>query len=57
MTGTNTDSGRVILVGNPILSKSQEAAQFLAFNPNAIAAPPYAACEVPNPAFICWGSQ
>jgi hypothetical protein len=43
-------------VGNPVLSKSQESAQFLAFNVNAIAAPPPATCEVPNAPFICWSS-
>jgi hypothetical protein len=56
VVGTSTDSGRVLLVGNPILSKSQEAAQFSAFNTSAIAPPPYAACEVPNPPTICWGN-
>lgn len=56
VTGSATDTGRVILVGNPIESKSQEAATFTAFNVSAIAPPPYAACEVPNPPFICWGN-
>jgi hypothetical protein len=56
ITGSATDSGRVILVGNPTQSKSQDAATFTAFNVNAIAAPPPATCEAPNAPFICWGN-
>ena len=56
ITGSATDSGRVLVVGNPILSKSEESAQFKAFNPNAFAAPPIASCETATPSFLCWGN-
>jgi hypothetical protein len=55
VTGTSTDSGRVVLVGNPVLPKNQRTFS-QAFNTSAIASPPIAACEVANPAFICWGN-
>ncbi len=54
ITGTTTDTGRVLLIANPVLPKSQRSISE-AFNVNAIAAPSPAACEVPNPPFICWG--
>ena len=54
ITGS-TDSGRVIMVGNPILPKDQRNIN-QAFNTAAIAPPPVAACEVGHPAFICWGN-
>ena len=41
---------------NPILDKSQRSINGTAFNTAAIGAPPVAACQVPNPAFICWGN-
>jgi len=56
ITGSATDSGRVIMTGNPNLSGSQKAADFAAFNVNAMEAPPPSLCEVPNAPFICWGN-
>jgi hypothetical protein len=52
ITGS-TDSGRVLIVGNP---QQTNHATLEAFNVNAIAPPPVAACEVPNPSFSCWGN-
>jgi hypothetical protein len=54
ITGS-TDSGRVIMLGNPILPKDQRSVA-AAFNTAAIGPPPVAACQVPNPPFICWGN-
>jgi hypothetical protein len=57
VTGTSTDSGRAILVADPVLPKSQRGGPgLLAFNTAAIAAPNYASCENANPQFICWGN-
>ncbi|MGP8243820.1 MAG: hypothetical protein ACLQVN_04785 [Bryobacteraceae bacterium] len=57
VTGSATDSGRAILVGNPVLPKGQRGGPgLLAFNAAAIAAPNYAQCETANPPFICWGN-
>jgi hypothetical protein len=52
ITGS-TDAGRVTIVGNP---QQTNHALIQAFNVNAIAAPPVAACEVPSPPFSCWGN-
>jgi hypothetical protein len=52
VVGTTTDTGRVLVVGNP----NSSVAPGYAFNPAAFAAPSYQACEVPNPAFSCWGN-
>jgi hypothetical protein len=52
ITGS-TDTGRVMMVGDPNHSDHSTLA---AFNVNAIAAPPIAACQVPNPPFSCWGT-
>lgn len=54
VTGSS-DSGRALIVANPVLPKDQRSVT-QAFNTAAFAAPPYAACEVPNPPFICWGN-
>ena len=54
ITGS-TDSGRVIMVGDPILPKDQRV-NLEAFNTAAIATPPYALCENANPLFLCWGN-
>ena len=54
VTGS-TDGGRVLVVANPTLPKSQQTF-YQAFNTAAIAPVPYAACETANPAFICWGN-
>ena len=53
VVGTSTDSGRVIVAGNP---KANVPAAGYAFNPAAFAPPPYQACEVANPPFSCWGN-
>jgi hypothetical protein len=55
VTGSATDSGRSLIVANPILPKSERSIN-QAFNTAAIAAVPYAACEVVNPPSICWGN-
>ena len=54
ITGS-TDAGRVLMIGNPVLPKDQRTFN-QAFNTAAIAAPPIAACQVPNPPQICWGN-
>ncbi len=56
IVGTSTDSGRPIMIANPVLPKSQRSVNE-AFNTAAFAAPPIATCEVPNPPFICWGNE
>jgi hypothetical protein len=53
VTGSATDSGRVVVVGNP---NANIPSGGYAFNPTAFAPPAYQACEVPNPAFSCWGN-
>ncbi len=52
ITGS-TDTGRLTVVGNP---QQTNHATLEAFNVNALAPPPVAACEVPNPPFSCWGN-
>jgi hypothetical protein len=54
ITGS-TDSGRVILVGDPVLPKDQRNFN-QAFNTAAFIAPPPAACQSANAPFICWGN-
>ena len=54
VTGS-TDSGRPILIGNPVLPKDQRSIN-AAFNTAAFIAPPPSLCEVGNPPFICWGN-
>ena len=54
VVGTTVDTGRPLIVGDPILPKDQRNLD-RAFNTAAIATPPYAACKVANPPFICWG--
>jgi hypothetical protein len=54
VTGS-TDGGRVLMVGNAVLPKSDRSF-YQAFNTAAIAAVPYAACETANPPAICWGN-
>ena len=53
VVGTSTDTGRVNVVGNP---NANIPAGGYAFNPAAFAPPGYAACEVANPSFSCWGN-
>jgi hypothetical protein len=52
VVGTSTDTGRVLVVGNP----NANVAPGYAFNPAAFAPPAYQTCEVPNPPFSCWGN-
>ena len=54
VTGS-TDSGRVLMVGDPVLSKSDQTF-YQAFNTASVATVPYAACEKANPDPICWGN-
>ncbi len=54
ITGS-TDSGRPVLVANPVLPRG-ERSMYAAFNAAAIAAPPYAACQNAHPSAICWGN-
>jgi hypothetical protein len=54
VTGS-TDSGRTIIVGNPILPRDQRSVN-AAFNVNAIAVVPWQTCQVPNAPAICWGN-
>jgi hypothetical protein len=58
ITGTSTDSGRALMVGNPLLPKGQRGGPgLLAFNTAAIGTVyPYSLCENANPAFLCWGN-
>ena len=58
ITGTGTDSGRAILVANPVLPKDQRGGpNLVAFNTAAIGAPyPYSICENASPSFTCWGN-
>jgi hypothetical protein len=55
IVGTTTDTGRPLIIGNPVLPKSQRSIN-QAFNTAAFAPPPISSCEIPNPAFICWGN-
>jgi hypothetical protein len=54
VTGS-TDGGRVLMVGDPVLAKSDQNF-YQAFNTAAIAPVPYAVCEAANPPAICWGN-
>ena len=54
VTGS-TDAGRALLVGAPVLPKSQQTI-YQVFNIAAIASPPYAACENATPSPLCWGN-
>ncbi len=56
ITGTSTDTGRPIVVANPVLPKSQRSVNE-AFNTAAFIAPSPAMCEVANPPFLCWGNE
>jgi hypothetical protein len=56
ITGSATDSGRPIMIGNPVLPKDQRSING-AFNVNAFAAPTPAMCEIANPPFACWGNE
>src|SRR5262249_24840517 len=56
ITGSATDSGRPIMIGNPVLPKDQRSIN-AAFNVNAFAAPTPAMCETANPPFACWGNE
>jgi hypothetical protein len=53
ITGS-TDSGRVVLVANPLLPRGDRTFSQV-FNTAAVAAPPYAACENAHPSMACWG--
>ena len=55
ITGSSTDTGRVIIVGDATLPKSQRSINE-AFNTAAIAAPSPAMCTNANPPFLCWGN-
>lgn len=54
ITGS-TDSGRPILVANPVLAKDQQNFN-AAFNTEAFIAPPPSLCQTASPPFICWGN-
>ncbi|HJZ97381.1 MAG TPA: TonB-dependent receptor [Candidatus Solibacter sp.] len=54
ITGS-TDSGRVLVVADPVLPKDQRTFN-QAFNTSAFVAPPPAACQNANPSFLCWGN-
>ncbi len=56
IVGTSTDTGRPIMIANPVLPKDQRNFN-AAFNTAAFSAPPPALCEVPNAPFICWGNE
>jgi hypothetical protein len=55
IAGSSTDRGRVIIVGDATLPKSQRSINE-AFNTAAIAAPSPAMCTNANPPFLCWGN-
>ncbi len=55
ITGSATDSGRVLVVGDATLPKSQRSINE-AFNTAAIAAPAPAMCTTASPSFLCWGN-
>jgi hypothetical protein len=54
ITGS-TDTGRVILTGNPVLPKDKRSI-LQAFDTSVVTAPSPAACSVANPPFSCWGN-
>jgi hypothetical protein len=54
VTGS-TDGGRVLMVADPVLAKSDQTF-YQAFNTASVATVPYAACEKANPDPICWGN-
>jgi hypothetical protein len=54
ITGS-TDSGRMLVVGDPVLPKDQRNFN-QAFNTGAFIAPPPAACQTANAPFLCWGN-
>jgi hypothetical protein len=54
VTGS-TDGGRVLMVGDPVLAKSDQTF-YQAFNTASVTPVPYAACEKTNPDPICWGN-
>jgi hypothetical protein len=54
ITGS-TDSGRVLLVQNPLLSRDQRGFN-QAFSTAAVAPVPYPACENAHPSILCWGN-
>lgn len=56
IVGTSTDTGRPLMVANPVLPKGQRTINE-AFNTAAFAPPPITTCEVPNAPFICWGNE
>jgi len=55
ITGSATDTGRVVIVGDATLPKSQRSINE-AFNTAAVAEPLPAMCTNANPAFLCWGN-
>lgn len=55
ISGSPTDSGRPIVIANPVLPKDQRNIN-QAFNTAAFIAPSPAMCEVANPPFLCWGN-
>ncbi|MGA2271627.1 MAG: carboxypeptidase regulatory-like domain-containing protein [Bryobacteraceae bacterium] len=54
ITGS-TDTGRAILVADPVLARSNRTI-YQAFNTAAITAPAYSACENAHPSILCWGN-
>jgi hypothetical protein len=54
ITGS-TDSGRPLLIANPVLPKDQRSIN-AAFNTAAFSAPSPTLCAVGNPPSICWGN-
>ncbi|MCU1234701.1 MAG: TonB-dependent receptor, plug, partial [Candidatus Solibacter sp.] len=54
VTGS-TDGGRLLMVGDPVLAKSDQSF-YHAFNTASVAPVPYAVCEKANPDPICWGN-
>jgi hypothetical protein len=56
ITGSPTDSGRPIVVANPVLPKGQRTFDQV-FNTSAFTAPSIAMCENANPSFLCWGNE
>lgn len=54
VTGS-TDGWRVLMVGDPILSRDARSVT-AAFNTSAVAAVPWQACQVANAPTICWGN-
>jgi hypothetical protein len=54
VTGS-TDSGRLIVIANPVLPKDQRSFD-QAFNKVAFIAPTPSACQVANTPFLCWGN-